>query len=436
MARNENSKLTKEIILDAAFSFLEEPKFTEFSMNSLASKLNVTKPAIYRHFTNKEAVFDAMENRVIENLSVFLKEINPENTADPKSKKALASAIEYFIQNPTHINYLIAQLSSNPNYEEHMFKKMTDQKIPFILEGGGFSYLERFTSNIANLSRHVFSGMTIFYFVKLREEAAKRAQISETSLDFGEKLVKIIFSGLSGTTSKENTMHPLVISNERKEELFEICKIPENLFPKKNKIFTALASVIEKYKITGVTVERIAAELNMAKSSLYEYFDNKNEMIKCLINKELQILQTIIIENSTEAKNFTEYIYILMASELEYFTHRPSIIPICGWLLMNNGEVSNENCEKYECEDNFSVWEKNLPQFTDTPDLGFKYPAKLITDWIKCLPVAFLVHTKGKNLTEETRMKGFMLMIDYILYGINGNEAVYSGGSVSNGGNK
>lgn len=436
MARSENSKLTKETILDAAFSFLEEPKFSAFSMNALASKLNVTKPAIYRHFTNKEAVFEAMENRVIENLSVFLKEINPENTADPKSKKALASAIEYFINNPTHINYLIAQLSSNPNYEEHMFKKMSELKIPFVLEGGGFSYLESFSSNIANLSRHVFSGMTIFYFVKLREEASKRGQISETSLDFGEKLVKIIFSGLSGTTPKENTLHPLKISDERKKELFELCKIPEDLFPKENKIFTALASVIEKYKIPGVTVERIAEELGMAKSSLYEYFDNKNEMIKCLINKELQILQTIIIENSAEARNFTEYIYILMASELEYFTHRPSIIPICGWLLMNNGEVADEDCEKYESEGDYSTWEKNLPQFTKIPDLGFEYPSNLVTGWIKCLPVAFLVHTKGKNLTEEKSMKGFMLMIDYILYGINGNESVNSDSSISHGGNK
>jgi len=418
LAKSENSKLTKDIILDAAFSFLNEPKFTSFSMNALASKLGVTKPAVYRHFTNKDAVFDAMENRVIENLAFFLKDINPENTSDEKSKEALASAIEYFIKNPTHINYLIAQLSSTPNYEEHMFSKMTEKKIPFVMEGGGTSYLERFALDISNFARHVFSGMTIFYFVKLQEEAVKAGRLSKTSLDFGEKVVKIIYTGLNGTTSKENIMHPVKISDERKKELFALCKIPENLFPKENKIFTALASVIEKYKIPGVTVERIATELGMAKSSLYEYFDNKNQMIKLLIEKELQILQTMIIENTAEAKNFTEYVYILMASELEYFTHRPSIIPICGWLLMSNGEFSKGEIDNCQAEGNFSPWEKYLPEFTESPELGFSYPSSFIMEWIRCLPSSFLVEATGKNFTEENRMKGFMQMINYILYGL------------------
>ena len=39
MARNSNSKNTKEIILDTAFSFLEHPSYSSFSMNELAAKV-------------------------------------------------------------------------------------------------------------------------------------------------------------------------------------------------------------------------------------------------------------------------------------------------------------------------------------------------------------------------------------------------------------
>ena len=58
MTRSENLKPTKELILDAAFSFLEQPRYTSFSMNELAEKVGITKPAIYRHFKNKEVLLD------------------------------------------------------------------------------------------------------------------------------------------------------------------------------------------------------------------------------------------------------------------------------------------------------------------------------------------------------------------------------------------
>jgi hypothetical protein len=145
-------------------------------------------------------------------------------------------------------------------------------------------------------------------------------------------------------------------------------------------------------------------------------------MIKTLVNKELQLLQTIIIENSVEAQNFTEYVYVLIASEMEYFVNRPSIIPICGWLLMTNEKIPAKKLEDCENDDEYAPWEKKLPKQVSAPDLGVTYESDVITGWIKCLPVAFLVEAKGKNLSAEKRMEGFMLLIDYILNGIGGNR--------------
>ena len=416
MIQSENSKSTKEIILDTAFSFLETPRFTSFSMNELAAKVGISKPAIYRHFTNKDALLDAMENLIVENLSDFLKEINSSNIEN--TKKSLGKLVEYFVHNPTHINYLIAQMSSTPNYEERLFKKLYESNISFVKKGNENTYLENFRSDIAAFVKHVFSGMTIFFFVKVQEKLRKNSQISETPENFGDKIVNLLLSGLRGTTQKTDDLYPEPISAERQSELINLCKIDQKTFPEENRIFTALANVIEKYKIPGVTVERIADELGMAKSSLYEYFDNKNQMIKSLVNKELQLLQTIIIENSTEAKTFAEYIIVLLASEMDYFSHRPSIIPICGWLLMGGENISEQNKENCESEGSVSPWEKRFPDRVISPDLGFPYYPEVITGWIRCLPVAFLVEAKGKNLSPEKHREGFTLMIDYILNGI------------------
>ncbi len=420
MARNSNSKNTKEIILDTAFSFLEHPSYSSFSMNELAAKIGLSKPAIYRHFKNKDALIDAMEDLVISNLAQYMKDFDAENLE--QTKKSLADLIEYFIENPTHINYLIGQMSSSPNYEEHMFKKMNDFGISFISGKSGKTYAEHFSSDIKVFTQHVFAGMTIFFFVKLQEHLHQLKRLDETPKDFGLKIVNLMIGGLSGSTSSDDAFCPEKISEERKKELFKICEIDSEVFPEENRIFNALATVIEKYKMTGVTVERIADELGMAKSSLYEYFDNKNQMIKTLVNKELQLLQTIIIENSVEAQNFTEYVYVLIASEMAYFVNRPSIIPICGWLLMTNEKIPAKKLEDCENDDEYAPWEKKLPKQVSAPDLGFTYESDVITGWIKCLPVAFLVEAKGKNLSAEKRMEGFMLLIDYILNGIGGNR--------------
>ncbi len=417
MTSKQNQKTTKELILDAAFSFLGRPNFATFSMNSLAEKVGISKPAIYRHFKNKEALLDAMEELVIENLVEHLKDVASENFET--RKKSLASLIEYFSENPMHINYLIAQMSSNPNYEDRLFSKLYDRDLSFVREGDENVYLKKFRSDMARFSEHVFCGMSIFYFVTLRERCLSFGKIRGESKDFADKVVEIILGGLSGTTEGESPFRPSPISDERKRQLLELCKIDASAFPEENRIFTALASVIEKYKVTGVTVERIAAELQMAKSSLYEYFDNKNEMIKCLINKELQLLKTIIIENTSEAKNFSEYVCILIASEMEYFSHRESIIPICGWLLMDGDGISEH--EKYSREISAFPGNRRLPDRIDSPDLGFAYSPEYLIGWIKCLPVAFLCEAKGKSLSEGQRVEGIMRIIDCILNGV-GNK--------------
>lgn len=420
MPRNTTSKPTKELILDTAFSFLEDPRFSSFSMNELAAKVGISKPAIYRHFKNKEDLLEAMENRIVDDMLILLKDISTKDLEI--TKKSLAGLVQYFIENPSHVNYLISQMSQNVSYEERLFKKLNDCKVSFACgDSNQVFYLDKFKSDMSLFAKHIFSGMSLFYFVKLHEKFRSEGKFGVESQGFSEKVVNLLINGLSGCTEEDSPVHPQEISSERREELVSLCKIPENSFPAENKIFKALASVIEKYKVGGVTVERIADELGMAKSSLYEYFDNKNHMIKTLVNKEISLLQTIANENTAEAKNFTEYMMIQMYSELEFFKHRPEIIPICGWLLMGADNsfdaASGKNPE--DCNDEvYSVWEKRLPERITSPDLGCPYSPKVLITWAGVLPVAFLVEAKGKDLTEEKFMEGFSFMINYIFNGI------------------
>ena len=417
MAHNENPKATKDLILETAFSFFNDKRYTAFSMNELAAKLGISKPAIYRHFKNKDALLDAMENHIVTNMSELVKDVgskNPETT-----KKSLAGIIRYFIKNPAHINYYIAQISQRANYEESLFQKMSARNVAFLRENNG-NYIRNFKSDMRLLARYVFCGMSLFYFVKMQERLRFMGKIPKTPDDFADNVVSILMNGISGTTDKDDPVHPVEIPESRRGEIINLCRIHEDFFPAENKIFTALAAVIEKHTMAGVTVERIAGELNMAKSSLYEYFDNKNEMIKTLLDKELSLLHTIVNENISEARNFTECIMIQMYSELEYFMHRPSIIPICGWILMSRG--GSADTPGQQDEGGYNFWEKQLPERIISPNLGFSYTPGIITNWVGVLPMAFLFETRGKNLKRGDFMEGFNFMTDYIFNGIKEQE--------------
>ena len=66
---------TKERILSAAFSFYRTPCFTEISLSQIAEKVGITKAAIFKHFKNKDALKDAMKDKMYGDVAVVLKEM-------------------------------------------------------------------------------------------------------------------------------------------------------------------------------------------------------------------------------------------------------------------------------------------------------------------------------------------------------------------------
>ena len=248
MIKNENTKPTKELILDAAFSFLEKPGFTSFSMNELAAKVGISKPAIYRHFKNKDAVLEEMENRIVDNMAFFLRNVSSQD--EIASKKSLADLIDYFGANPSHINYFIAQMSSIPNYEEHLFDRLYECDVPFLAAESRKAYLENFRNDMQKFSRHVFCGMTIFFFVSLQERFLKLGKISKPSKNFGDNVVNLMLEGLIGTTCKNDAFYPEPVSEERKKELMKENKMEGLMFKMDNDPrITKVGKVIRKLSI-------------------------------------------------------------------------------------------------------------------------------------------------------------------------------------------
>lgn len=408
-------KSTKNLILDAAFSFYEETMVKDFSMNELAEKVGLSKPAIYRHYKNKDTILEAMKKYFFDLIAEKLTEFN-ENGKDLSDKeiseKIVKSIIVFFVENPHLINYFIYQTTLDSNFLNMMENEFFSRGIGSEFKGQRGSKIE-----IYYRAHDYFFGISILFFIKVREKNLKLGTKMKDAEYFANHLYNFLISGFKGNSKPGEIFYPVKISDERQAELDKICLVKPEYLPNEDKIFKAIASVIRKFTVNGVTIERIASELGMAKSSLYFYFDNKNQMIYSLVNKEINFLTTLCVENSAEAKNLSEHIYITLLTEINFFLIRPSVISICGWLIQTSTENSiEENKEKPEVN---SHWEKTLGEFTQRLDLGFKMIPDVVKLWLGILPVAVTVLKSQNNFDNKKIIEAVKYIFGFVQNGID-----------------
>lgn len=388
-------------------------------MNELAEKVGLSKPAIYRHYKNKDAILAAMREYFFDLIAEKLTEFNKnkkDSAENEVGEKIIKSIVAFFVENPQLINYFIYQTTLDSKF----LYSMEDE---FFSRGFGkeFQFPRNSKSEVYYRAHDYFFGISILFFIKVREKMLKKSPNPEKIKGadyFANHLYEFLISGFKGLSKPDEVFYPTEISDERKAELEKICLVKPDYLPEEDKIFKAIASVIRKFTVNGVTIERIANELGMAKSSLYFYFDNKNQMIYSLVHKEINFLSTLCIENSAEAKNLSEFIYIMMLTEINFFLIRSSLLSICGWLIQTSTETSLEEEKGKEKPEWNSRWEKTLGDFAKRIDLGFELVPETMQFWIGILPVAVTVLKSQNDFDDEKIIKTVKYIFGFVQNGI------------------
>ncbi len=393
-----------------------------FSMSDLAKKVGVSKAAIYRHYTNKDAVFDAMDEYFFDTLAESLLKIQNQfqDKGEEVSNVHFENIISLFVSHPEFVNFFISKASTRDDYSKKLSDAMGARGVT-LLEPLGYDpedpkyktekYFKRITQTF-------YCGTTIFILIKIREKLIEEGKLSISVEDFSRKLVNFFLNGFRGMLKSHKEYDFEKLGEERFKELDQLCKVDSFDFPPEERYLTALAQVIKKYTITGVTVERLAEEMNQAKSSLYSHFENKNKMIASQIEKELSLMQMIVFENAAEGKNLSEYLYIMMKTEFEFFMKRPSIIPICGWLLMQN-PGNPFDVDKKDMQEHLDRLEESLKKVPEILDVGIPLSCQVVEFWIGSLPIALIAQGQKEFAIPENNFdKALKTMYHFIIDGI------------------
>lgn len=103
---------TKKYITDTARHLFSEFSYLGVSMNDIAKKLNITKAALYYHFTGKAEIYEKVLDDVFNDLSLSIAQASNETTIDKKLHKLIKNYLDFGFKEKNLIKALMLKLSS------------------------------------------------------------------------------------------------------------------------------------------------------------------------------------------------------------------------------------------------------------------------------------------------------------------------------------
>ncbi len=104
---------TKKDIIEVARRLFSEYSYIGASMSDIAKKLNITKAALYYHFTGKAEIYKKVLDKVFNNLNLSLAEAFNEKTTNKKLHKLIKNYLDFGFKEKNLVKALMLRLSPN-----------------------------------------------------------------------------------------------------------------------------------------------------------------------------------------------------------------------------------------------------------------------------------------------------------------------------------
>jgi len=118
---------SKKYIIDTARHFFSEYSYLGVSMSDIAKKLNITKAALYYHFTGKAEIYEKVLNNVFDDLSLTIIEALNETTIDKKLHKLINNYLNFGLKEKNLIKALMLRLSPEDDQITKRITKLREQ---------------------------------------------------------------------------------------------------------------------------------------------------------------------------------------------------------------------------------------------------------------------------------------------------------------------
>ncbi len=418
---SEEELSTKEKIINATFSLLKTQFFSTISLSKIAKEVNISKTAIYRHFENKEAVEIALKNKIFEDMLVLLR--NVDDLYDSKDYDGcICSVLRFIRQYPEYLNYGFFSVS-----------ELGEDKELYQFRDAGIRIFNTFFDENHKIKDFSFYLKALFVIVTMIDlmlswfgscDHCPDVKKIRLSYDEYEKyILKVIKEGLS---FENPLLEPAQLA-----KIDSLCLESMKKLPPLDKKLVALGNVVLKVGFQNVTVEAIADELGMVKSSLYTWFSDKQQMIKSLVSPEINMMLGCIVENVNVLQSPAEKLYAILKTETLYFNTRRKMLSACKWIQIS-GNYSHEDYDSI-VDQELSLRMKSDVEKMLAENCNMDLSAvdiDLLIGWIFSIPVFLVVNAIHHEFSEEETNQALIALYNMTAGGLTfGRDLNKKGGS-------
>ena len=409
--------MTKTEIIEAAFRVWGRRFYLDTSLSTLSRELGVSKPALYRHFENKQALLDAMTQQFFDNFTANIlagKEKNQYgNNQEKKAFFIIRSAAEYYAQDVNAFIFSLTRIydrETGKNAAKEMAVRGVDLKsLNHLWKNGSVSRIPVIRMIFATI---IFF-MAIFHkqrksFIKKPPEDAINARI--------DTILEIITRGYGYSIREINNLDYKKLENF----VSKTARTSED-----NPLLKAVALAVAEAGPWDTSMEQVARRSGLSKSSLYGHFKNKQDMLRRFFISEFRGIIEFTRQGMEKSDIPVERFYLCVFSIIVYLRSKPEILTAMDWIRTRriDGELpispKNRGWKDAEANDNLPPEFLRLFEGIEIKPLESAESAEKLRlpQWVLFIIIGALMkrNGKGKITNEDSRV-----LFRFLTLGIRG----------------
>jgi AcrR family transcriptional regulator len=316
--------MTRQDIIRAALRAWGRKVYQSTSLGDVARELGVSKTALYRHFTGKEELVEAMDEYFYDDYASFLKPCFETALKVPDRKEAILlmvrGTIEYYVRNRDVFIFSLTRIYHDREQDvaEQMSRRGFDVEKLRPLWGA----MQAAPSLDLLLVTSLIFRIGHFHKYECGDAALSGGQIRQVMAEVEEKLN-------SGLALDKNRIEAL--EYERLETL-AAGALHESATDESNSLLRAVGAVVAEAGPWNASMEMVARRSGLSKSGLYAHFRNKQDMLRRLFFTEFERIAGQARKSVGLSDIPEEQLYLGIFSIASYLRSRPEILVAMNWV--------------------------------------------------------------------------------------------------------
>ncbi len=392
-----------EDILRSAFRVWGKDAYKKTSLSDIARDLGVTKPALYRHFPNKDALMGAMFADYFDRYGTYLRErIRASHGLADKTARFFAivdGIVEYNALHKDDFVFSFAQVLGNRhpcrNFSAELEKR-----------GVAFEELHDLGAGAGLFSHNALAGATSFFFVALFHLNRCDCPETPTQAEIAPLVVEVRRLVSRGLGFAQAEIDRLAYADLDREAAIAPAAVDET-----GRLLRSVAAAVAAAGPWNASMELVARHSGLSKSGLYAHFPSKQEMLKQLLLTEVDQIAKLLSDRGLPARPPAERLYLFIAIVAAYLRSRPDILTALDWIRIQRLDLG------------VLVPERILTLFDFQPSREDDQPALPVINvarWVLFMVVHLLMAermTPSDSLTDGEKIKK---LFQYVALGIEG----------------